>query len=93
MTQIRHWGRVPSKQWGEPLWVPVLVFQRWDVVEVSGVLRWVLVAPPPLCITLKELGFIQPSTPIKTDNSSSEVIVTATVIKKGPRQWILYLIG
>ena len=33
----------------------------------------------PLIITLHELGFTQPQTPIKTDNSMSEGIVNATV--------------
>ena len=36
----------------------------------------------PLRITLKELGFPQPLTTIKTDNPTDEVIVTATVRKK-----------
>ena len=36
----------------------------------------------PLRITLHELGFTQPPTPIKTDNSVSEGIVTATVRQK-----------
>ena len=36
----------------------------------------------PLCINLKELGFLQSPTPIKIDNSSEEGIVTATVIQK-----------
>ena len=36
----------------------------------------------PLRITLNELGFPQPPTPIKTYNSSAEGIVTATVRQK-----------
>ena len=36
----------------------------------------------PLRIKLRELGFPQPPTPIKTDNSAAEVIVTATVRQK-----------
>ena len=36
----------------------------------------------PLRITLHELGFSQPPTPIKTENSAAEGIVTATVIQK-----------
>ena len=36
----------------------------------------------PLRITLNELGFTQPPTPIKTDNSAAEGIVTTTVRKK-----------
>ena len=42
----------------------------------------------PLRVTFKELSFPQPPTPIKTDNSADEGIVTATVIQKGTRQWI-----
>ena len=36
----------------------------------------------PLRITLHELGFTQPPTPMKTDNSKAEGIVTATVRQK-----------
>ena len=36
----------------------------------------------PLRITLHELGFTQPQTPIKTDNYADEIIVTATVRQK-----------
>ena len=36
----------------------------------------------PLIITLHELGFTRPPTPIKTDNSAAEGIVTATVRQK-----------
>ena len=36
----------------------------------------------PLRITLHELGFTQPPTPIKIDNFAAEVIVAATVIQK-----------
>ena len=36
----------------------------------------------PLCITLHELGFTQPPTPIKTDNSAAEGIINATVRQK-----------
>ena len=36
----------------------------------------------PLRITLHELGFTQPPTPIKIDNSAAEGIVTATVRQK-----------
>ena len=39
----------------------------------------------PLIITLHELGFNQPPTPIKTDNSVAEGIVTATVRQKIPK--------
>ena len=47
----------------------------------------------PLRIKLQELGFPQPPTPIKTDNSAAEGIVTASVRKKGPRQWTYDFIG
>ena len=36
----------------------------------------------PLRITLHEIGFTQPPTPIKTDNSAAKGIVTATVRQK-----------
>ena len=36
----------------------------------------------PLRIILHELGFLQPPTPIKTDNSAAEGIFTATARKK-----------
>ena len=36
----------------------------------------------PLRITLQELGFYQPPTPIKTDNSEAEGVVTTTVRQK-----------
>ena len=36
----------------------------------------------PLLTTLHELGFHQPPTPIKTDNSAAEGIVTAIVRQK-----------
>ena len=36
----------------------------------------------PLRITLHELGFTQPPTPIKTDNSAAERFVIATVNQK-----------
>ena len=36
----------------------------------------------PLHITLHELTFTQPPTQIKTDNSATEVIITATVRQK-----------
>ena len=36
----------------------------------------------PLRITFHELGFTQPPTPLKTDNSTAEGIVTATVRQK-----------
>ena len=36
----------------------------------------------PLRITLHEIGFIQPPTPMKTDNSAAEGIVTTTVRQK-----------
>ena len=39
----------------------------------------------PLIITLHELGFTQPPTPIKTDNSAAEGIVTATVRQKSSK--------
>ena len=42
----------------------------------------------PLWINLNELGFPQPPTPIKTNNSDDEGIANATVRKKGPGQWI-----
>ena len=35
-----------------------------------------------LRISINELGFPQPPTPIKTDNFTAEGIITATVIKK-----------
>ena len=48
----------------------------------------------PLRITLHELGIPQPLTPIKTDSSAAEGIVTATVTqKKVPRQWTCNFIG
>ena len=40
----------------------------------------------PLRITLHELGFTQPPTPIKTDNSAAEGIVTATVRQKRSKE-------
>ena len=36
----------------------------------------------PLRITINELSFLQPPTPIKTDNSAAEGIVTPTVRQK-----------
>ena len=39
----------------------------------------------PLRIKLRELGFPQPPTPIKTDNSAAEFIVTATVRQKNSK--------
>ena len=36
----------------------------------------------PIIITLHKIGFTQPTTPIKTDNSAAEVIVTAAVRQK-----------
>ena len=47
----------------------------------------------PLRITLHKLGFTQPPTPIKTDNSAAEGIFTATVRQKGPSQWTCDFIG
>ena len=47
----------------------------------------------PLCITLNGLGFQQQPTQIKTDKSNSKGIITITLRKKDPRQWIWYLIG
>ena len=49
--------------------------------EVGGLFRSGKTAVP-LRITLHELGFTQPPTPIKTDNSAAEGIVTATVRQK-----------
>ena len=46
-----------------------------------------------LIITLHELGFTQPPTPIKTDNSAAEGIFTATVRQKSPSQWTCDFIG
>ena len=39
----------------------------------------------PLQIKLHELGFTQPPTPIKTDNSAAEGIFTATVRQKSSK--------
>ena len=39
----------------------------------------------PISITIHELGFPQPQTPIKTDNSAAEVIVTAIVRQKSTK--------
>ena len=39
----------------------------------------------PLQITLHELDFTQPQTPIKTDNSAAEDIITATVRQRWPK--------
>ena len=47
----------------------------------------------PLRIKPHELGFTQPPTPIKTDNSAAKGIVTATVRQKGPRQPTYDFIG
>ena len=55
-----------------------------DKVEVSGLFYNVLTYVP-LRITLNGIGFSQPPTPIKTDNSSSEGIVTVTVRKKSSK--------
>ena len=52
--------------------------------EVGGMLHNGQTAVP-LGIKLHELGFTQPPTPIKTDNSSDEGIVTATVRKKSSK--------
>ena len=41
----------------------------------------------PLRIKLHELGFSQPPTPIKIDNSAAEGIITATVRHKMPMQY------
>ena len=46
--------------------------------EVSGLFHNSKTALP-LRITLNELGFPLPLTPIKTDNSADEGIITATV--------------
>ena len=49
--------------------------------EVGGLFHnWQTSAP--VQITLHELGFTQPPTPIKTDNSAAEGIVIATFGKK-----------
>ena len=47
----------------------------------------------PLCITLNELGFTQPPTPITTDNSAAEGIIAAIFRQKIPKQWICDSIG
>ena len=49
-----------------------------DEAEVGGIFHNGQTGVP-LIITLHEIGFNQPPTPIKTDNSAAEVIVTATV--------------
>jgi hypothetical protein len=36
----------------------------------------------PLCITLEELGHLQPATPIQTDNSTASGIANDTVKQK-----------
>ena len=46
--------------------------------EVGG-LFYTMKTASPLHITFNELGFPQPPTPIKTDNSAAEGIITATV--------------
>ena len=38
--------------------------------------------PVPLCIRIHQIGFPQPPTPIKTNNSMAELIITATVRQK-----------
>ena len=63
-----------------------------DEAEVGGVFHNGQTAVP-LIITLHKIGFTQPPTPIKTDNSAAKVIVTATVRQKGPRQWTCNFIG
>ena len=60
--------------------------------EVRGLFRNDQTAVP-LIITLHELVFTQPPTPIKIDNSAAKGIVTATFIQKGPRQWTCNFIG
>ena len=52
-----------------------------DESEVGGLLYYGKTAVP-LHININELGFPQPLTLIKTDNSVSEVIITATVRQK-----------
>ena len=47
----------------------------------------------PISITLLEIGFPQPPTSIKTDNSTAQVIVTSTVRKEVPTQWGCNSIG
>ena len=61
-------------------------------VEVRGMFHNGKTAAP-LIIKLHELGFTQPPTPIKPDNSAAEGIITATVRQKGPRQWTYNFIG
>ena len=56
-----------------------------DKEEVKGLFHNGKTAVP-LRISLNELGFPQPPTPIKTDNSAAEFIVTAPLRQKGPRQ-------
>ena len=47
----------------------------------------------PLRITLHELGFTLPPTPIKTDNSAAKGIITAIARPKGPGQRTCGFIG
>ena len=62
-------------------------------VEVRGLFRNGKIEVP-LIIALRELDFTQPPTPIKTDNSTAEGIVTAKVRpKKGPRKRTCGFIG
>ena len=45
----------------------------------------------PLRITLQKLGFTQPPTPIKTDNSAAKGIVTARVRQKMSKEMDIQL--
>ena len=54
-----------------------------DEAEVGGLLHNGKTAVP-LQIILHELGFTQPPTPIKTDNSKADGIITATDRQKNP---------
>ena len=53
----------------------------YDEVEVGGIFRNGKTALP-LLVTLNEISFYQPPTPIKNYNSAAEVILTATVRNK-----------
>ena len=46
-----------------------------------------------LRITLHELGFPQPPTPIKKDNSTAEGIFATKVIQKRSKEWTRNFIG
>ena len=60
--------------------------------EVKGLLHNSKTAVT-LRITLHELGFPQPPTPFKTDNSAAKGIITVTVRQKCPSQRTYNFIG